>query len=666
MQPIPAAELEAERREREARNSTPEAQAARQRASEEREAREFAQEIGAAMLARIKPGWAKAAIVAELERDESDSMTDYFHASTTRTVLLGWSRHNKNLFAEMRKAAATFPETAHLGPGKGVYRPRVMIAKGSPLPEGRYDFRHMCESPLHKSKHREAVFTTMGEADRYMAEQGAPEPITFDGATMLFEWHVWEDAIEHREKYAGYYLKAGSRYGSGWKVRKVPVGYLDPVDLAAPGSISPALLAPEEANGSDCAAPAVVSLASGGYTLSKHYNERKGFDFWLAVPAERINDEAFAAELARCKDAGGWYSRKWGTTPGGFAFKVEGSAVAFVEGSELPPSPDRPEGSTSTTAAPRVQVSIAPRLRELAESLEDDAKGKMGERRENTPKQRCQAGHTRNEGRRMLRAAKGLRALADLHDSGEVPAELAKVRSKAEAVRLAACRYVDRGGYYDIPAEIDEPAQDAPEFRAFWRLLGGIDHAAAKADSRKAKIQRLMGQVPGYFPTPPEVCEMMLDRVTLDKAPGLILEPSAGHGALIEAAMKVYPSAGFLAFEVNFTLAKMVQELLGLEDLSGDFMAAAPMAVADLVLMNPPFERGQDMEHVRRAFDWLKPGGQLVAIMSPGFTFRSDGKAVEFRAWFEAVGGEVETLPSGSFKASGTGIESRIVKIVKA
>ena len=112
---------------------------------------------GREILESKRPAWAQAAIVAELEHDASDVQTDYFATTTSRRVLLAWSKHTRDLFPELRKAAAKFPETAHLAtPAK----PR-------------------------------------------------------DGAT--------HPADEHREKYsmgAGFYLKAGHRYDSGWKVHK--------------------------------------------------------------------------------------------------------------------------------------------------------------------------------------------------------------------------------------------------------------------------------------------------------------------------------------------------------------------------------------------------------------------------------------------------------------
>jgi hypothetical protein len=61
----------------------------------------------------------------------------------------------------------------------------------------------------------------------------------------------------------------------------------------------------------------------------------------------------------------------------------------------------------------------------------------------------------------------------------------------------------------------------------------------------------------------------------------------------------------------------------------------------------------------------LAPGGRLVSVMSPGFTFRQDGIAKGFRSFVEEVGGEVEELPPESFKESGTNIATVLVTLDK-
>jgi len=56
------------------------------------------------------PKWAKAYIVAELKKDESNSMEDYFHASTSKTLLLAWSTTDRLNFKEMREAGKQAPK----------------------------------------------------------------------------------------------------------------------------------------------------------------------------------------------------------------------------------------------------------------------------------------------------------------------------------------------------------------------------------------------------------------------------------------------------------------------------------------------------------------------------------------------------------------------------
>lgn len=70
--------------------------------------------------------------------------------------------------------------------------------------------------------------------------------------------------------------------------------------------------------------------AAGGYAIQKHWHDKRRFDFWLIVPAVRMSAEAFDAKRASCEAAGGWYSRKWGKTPGGFAFKSEQAAKEWA------------------------------------------------------------------------------------------------------------------------------------------------------------------------------------------------------------------------------------------------------------------------------------------------------------------------------------------------
>jgi 16S rRNA G1207 methylase RsmC len=81
--------------------------------------------------------------------------------------------------------------------------------------------------------------------------------------------------------------------------------------------------------------------------------------------------------------------------------------------------------------------------------------------------------------------------------------------------------------------------------------------------------------------------------------------------------------------------------------------------------MNPPFEEGQDIDHVQFAYENLDNGGKMAAIMSEGPFFRSDRNSTNFREWLEKVGGRSIILPAGTFKESGTMVNTRMVIIEK-
>lgn len=172
-------------------------------------------------------------------------------------------------------------------------------------------------------------------------------------------------------------------------------------------------------------------------------------------------------------------------------------------------------------------------------------------------------------------------------------------------------------------------------------------------------------QVTQFFPTPQDVADKMACCLRL-KDRMSILEPSAGHGALIDA---VYRRAS--AFNIRFDRVLMVEKdednakhlessalLRSLEakanaanSINIDFLSMQLPAKGfffDAVIMNPPFTRGSDIEHILRAWEWLKVGGELVALCANGPKQRE-----KLKPWVESLGGTWSVLPSGTFKDSG-------------
>ncbi len=101
----------------------------------DREHRERA-EREAALMGEVRakaPAGAEAVVVAELQEDTSDPMTDYFANKTTRRVAIGYRFGKREDFAQLRQVAASFPETAHLAAKETERRDNYSMGAGNYL-----------------------------------------------------------------------------------------------------------------------------------------------------------------------------------------------------------------------------------------------------------------------------------------------------------------------------------------------------------------------------------------------------------------------------------------------------------------------------------------------------------------------------------------------------
>lgn len=174
----------------------------------------------------------------------------------------------------------------------------------------------------------------------------------------------------------------------------------------------------------------------------------------------------------------------------------------------------------------------------------------------------------------------------------------------------------------------------------------------------------------GYFPTPPKIIERMLELAELSKdGDQLILEPSAGQGHIADAICR---EAELPPIEI--TVCEILPEnniILGEKGYcpEGDFFSFAEICKEqslffDRILMNPPFEKQADLEHLATAYEILAEGGILVAVMSAGGFFRQNRKSKAFRNTF-LDRAHFEQNPAGSFKSSGTMVNTNLLKLVK-
>lgn len=182
---------------------------------------------------------------------------------------------------------------------------------------------------------------------------------------------------------------------------------------------------------------------------------------------------------------------------------------------------------------------------------------------------------------------------------------------------------------------------------------------------RKAEEALIGKTIPGFFPTPRSIISRMLELAEISPE-HRVLEPSAGKGDILDLVKDHHPDVELTAIELNSTLHEVLS-LKGHEVIHGDFLEHR--GEYDRVIMNPPFENAQDIDHVQHAYAQLAAGGRLVSVMSEGPFFRQDSKASEFRRWLDELNATTEELPHGAFQGveafRQTGVKTRLVIIDK-
>ena len=221
---------------------------------------------------------------------------------------------------------------------------------------------------------------------------------------------------------------------------------------------------------------------------------------------------------------------------------------------------------------------------------------------------------------------------------------------------------------YDRRKQLARMGIETPaEFRAALREFIAMREQPAEADKIKAMERAMVGRRNDgldFFPTPESVADEMV--AAADIQPGMrVLEPSAGMGHIAERIRATEVDPDVVEFSND---RRELLEAKGFNVVARDFMDLAE-GDYDRILMNPPFSDGRDIQHVRHAYDLLKPGGRLVAIMGESAFFNQSKRATEFREWLESVGGTDEKLPEGTFNDPSlpvtTGANARMVVIEK-
>ena len=150
-----------------------------------------------------------------------------------------------------------------------------------------------------------------------------------------------------------------------------------------------------------------------------------------------------------------------------------------------------------------------------------------------------------------------------------------------------------------------------------------------------------------FFETPEPLADRLAWMIDDVGRGAKILEPSAGRGALIRAVRRAisYPiqPVDFCEIQEDFVGAL---EADGAARVGSDFEQYRPGPIYDAVIMNPPFKGGLAERHVSHAWECVKPGGKVVAIVG-------DNAASWIDEEFSGYVTIKEENPKGSFKETG-------------
>jgi predicted RNA methylase len=173
----------------------------------------------------------------------------------------------------------------------------------------------------------------------------------------------------------------------------------------------------------------------------------------------------------------------------------------------------------------------------------------------------------------------------------------------------------------------------------------------------------------GAFNTSAEIADLVASHAGISEGM-TVLEPSAGTGMLAKAARA--RGGKVTCVEIQAGLGHELNVLHGFRDVyERDFLRCEPKnwPEFDRIIMNPPFDRGRDCDHVRHAYQFLRPGGVLVAIMSARAEFGTDARHKALHALLPKDQWKFDRcwtdLSEKSFAHAGTNVNTVMLRIEK-
>ena len=262
--------------------------------------------------------------------------------------------------------------------------------------------------------------------------------------------------------------------------------------------------------------------------------------------------------------------------------------------------------------------------------------------------------------------------------------DLTKVRGIMSKAQVEQAR--SEGRLIEVPDVGFQLLQDtpAPEPKPYVPPPAPPEEIVAMKASLREGVKAVSANQ--LFPTPPAIAKRLVALAGSTLAGCRVLEPSAGTGNLVRAIWNSATGADcvrVVAVEMSQELAKGLVSLRGMTVhanegntavVCADFLECSPeertgtftgqwlatgnpgdhtkLGKFNVVIMNPPFENGSDIRHVKHALTFLKDGGILVGICANGPRQTED---------LLPLCDHWEPLPEGTF--AGTGVRTVLFRI---
>lgn len=304
------------------------------------------------------------------------------------------------------------------------------------------------------------------------------------------------------------------------------------------------------------------------------------------------------------------------------------------------------------------------RLRKSAESclkqsenINTEVSGNWTYRRQNF------ADSAQRKKERLIKNATILNRIADMWSLNNCPAILQGIRTAGDLEAYYPAAVENNDGWYaqEYPKILSKALRvglksqdDNKIFKNAISELSEIKYTPEQIRDLQLKeeLKKVHSMnIPGFFPTPDEVIDKMIDYACLDDE-HFILEPSAGIGNILDRIKERGFKCTMEVVEQQWTLYQILK-LKGYKGVCNSIFENNILERRyNRILMNPPFEKGQDIDHVLHCFNtYLAEGGRLISVMSASVLINNTKKFKDFRDFVEEQNGQYIELGQ-AFKES--------------